>query len=182
MGMTSSAPMMLCKALKLTFSRATAHSGKGHMTRSSISRVMSNSVESGRATEAMPVNMMATAMRPGSRMVPKLAPAAAVMGLALPPMRGRMKVKTNRNSSGCMPTRSRKGTISRVSTRRSRRNRPQKALRKNVELLTQVPPCEADKDGFQARLGNGQVAQAVAGSSLHQQGQQAVGAGGNDAQ
>ena len=55
------------------FSMATAATGSGHMTRSSISRVMPNSCASGRATAAMPENMMATAMSPGRRTVEKLA-------------------------------------------------------------------------------------------------------------
>ena len=69
--------MMLCMALKQTFSRATAHKGRGHITRSSISRVMPNSDDRGSATAAIPENMMATAIRPGRMMVPKSAPAAA---------------------------------------------------------------------------------------------------------
>src|ERR1035437_1323319 len=185
MGITSRAAMMLCMALKQTFSRATAHRGSGHMTRSSISRVMPNSLESGSATPAIPENMMATAIKPGSRMVPKSAPPPTAMGLPLP-MRGRMKVKTKRNSSGCIPTRRMKGRNSRVSTRRSRRNRPRKDLRKipgwSSMLFTQVPPGEFDEDGFQAGLGNLQVAQAVGGGGLHQVRQQAVGAGGDDPQ
>ena len=99
--------MMLCMALKQTFSRATAHSGSGHITRSSISRVMPNSDESGSATAAIPENMMATAINPGRRMVPKSAPPPTAIGLPLP-MRGRMKVKTKRNNNGCIPTRSTK--------------------------------------------------------------------------
>ena len=66
------AAMMLCRAEKKIFSMATAATGSGHMTRSSISRVMPNSCARGRATAAMPENMMATAMRPGSRTVEKL--------------------------------------------------------------------------------------------------------------
>src|ERR1035437_3538076 len=225
MGITSRAAMMLCMALKQTFSRATAHKGSGHMTRSSISRVMPNSLESGSATAAIPENMMATAMRPGRRMVPKSTPdpdgpPPTAMGLP-PPMRGRIKVKTKRNSSGCIPTRRMKGRNSRVSTRRSRRKRPRKDL-KNIpglrccsgmgplgvrgfpgpkigtwgthlfpipcslfpasKLFTQVPPGEFDEDGFQARLGDLQVAQAVGGGGLNQIGEQAVGAGGDDPQ
>jgi len=118
---------MLCIALKQTFSNATAQSGSGHMTRSSISRVIPNSAESGSATAAMPENMMATAIRPGRITVPKSVPPAA-MGLP-PPMRGRMNVNTNRNSSGCIPTRSRKGMISRRSTLKSRANSPRNDLR-----------------------------------------------------
>ena len=68
---------MLCRALKHIFSTATAATGRGHMTRSSISRVMPNSCESGSATAAMPLNMMATAIKPGSRMVAKPLPLAA---------------------------------------------------------------------------------------------------------
>ena len=75
---TSSAASMLCSALKHIFSTATAVTGSGHMTRSSISRVMPNSCESGSATAAMPLNMMATAIKPGSRMVPKFPPLAAM--------------------------------------------------------------------------------------------------------
>ena len=99
------------------------------MTRSSISRVMPNSDDSGSATAAMPENMMATAIRPGRRTCqsPRRRPTA--MGLP-PPMRGRMKVKTNRNSSGCIPTRSRKGMELAGRTRKSRRNSPRKALKK----------------------------------------------------
>ncbi len=74
MGITSSAAIMLWMALKLTFSRATAHSGRGHITRSSISRVMPNSADSGRATAAMPENMMATAISPGRMMAPNPGP------------------------------------------------------------------------------------------------------------
>ena len=99
------------------------------MTRSSISRVMPNSLESGSATAAMPENMMATAINPGRRIVPKSAPPPTAIGLP-PPMCGRMKVKTNRKSSGCIPTRRRKGRNSRVRTRKSRRKRPRKALKK----------------------------------------------------
>src|ERR1700733_7245509 len=62
---------MLCRALKHIFSTATATTGRGHITRSSISRVMPNSCESGSATAAMPLNMMATAIKPGSRQVGK---------------------------------------------------------------------------------------------------------------
>src|SRR5271170_69557 len=69
--MMSRAARMLCKALKQTFSTATAATGRGHMTRSSISRVTPNSEASDRATPAMPLNMMATAIRPGSWMVAK---------------------------------------------------------------------------------------------------------------
>ena len=120
---------MLCMALKQTFSSATAQSGSGHMTRSSISRVMPNSDESGSATAAMPENMMATAISPGRMMVPKLGPPPDASGFP-PAMCGRMNVKTKRNSSGCMPTRSRKGMNSRVKTRRSRSKRPRNALKK----------------------------------------------------
>src|SRR5271166_3220343 len=129
MGRTKSAAMMLCIALKQTFSRATAHSGTGHITRSSISRVMPNSLDSGSATPAMPENMMATAINPGKRMVPKFAEPPPTIGMPLL-MRGRMKVKTKRNRSGCIPTRSIKGNNSRVITRRSRRNSPPNALKK----------------------------------------------------
>src|ERR1035437_7700736 len=185
MGITSRAAMMLCMALKQTFSRATAHRGSGHMTRSSISRVMPNSLESGSATAAIPENMMATAIKPGSRMVPKSAPPPTAMGLPLP-MRGRMKVKTKRNSSGCIPTRRMKGRNSRVSTRRSRRKRPRKDLRKIAGersiLFTQVPPGEFDEDGFQARLGDLQVSQTMGGGGLNQIGEQTVRAGGGDPQ
>ena len=45
--------------------------GSGHITRSSISRVMPNSCASGSATAAMPLNMMATAISPGSSTVLK---------------------------------------------------------------------------------------------------------------
>ena len=126
--------MMLCMAEKLTFSRATAQRGSGHITRSSISRVMPNSLESGSATAAIPENMMATAINPGSRMVPKSTPepdGPPPMAMGLPvAMRGRMKVKTKRKSSGCIPTRSRKGRNSRVRTRKSRRKSPRKDLKK----------------------------------------------------
>src|ERR1035437_6214426 len=67
MGISSRAAMMLCMALKQTFSRATAHKGSGHMTRSSISRVMPNSLESGSATAAIPENMMGTATEAGQK-------------------------------------------------------------------------------------------------------------------
>ena len=79
----------------------------------------------------MPENMMATAISPGKMIVPKSTPPPMppAMGLA-PPMRGKMKVKTNKNSSGCIPTRSRNGKNSRVSTRRSRKNSPRNAWKK----------------------------------------------------
>jgi hypothetical protein len=77
---------MLCMAEKTIFSMATAATGSGHMTRSSISRVMPNSCASGSATAAMPENMMATAIRPGRRTVPKLPPAMPGGGVqAAPP-------------------------------------------------------------------------------------------------
>jgi len=57
---------MLCSAEKQIFSIATAATGSGHITRSSISRVMPNSCASGSATAAMPENMIATAISPGS--------------------------------------------------------------------------------------------------------------------
>src|ERR1039457_2045496 len=189
MGITSSAATMLCMALKQTFSRATAHSGTGHMTRSSISRVIPNSDDSGSATAAMPENIMATAISPGRMMVPKstLAPPAAI-GLP-PPMRGRSKVNTNRNSSGCIPTRRRNGAISRLSTRRSRRNKPKNALKKIPEsrfeleeLFTQIPPREFDEYRFQTRFGNREIAQAKARSSVDQLGQKAVLRGSDHAQ
>src|ERR1035438_8883950 len=47
------------------------------------------------------------------------------------------------------------------------------------KLFTQVPPGEFAKDGFQARLGDLQVAQAVGGGGLHQIWQPAAGAGGS---
>ena len=64
---------------------ATAATGSGHMTRSSISRVMPNSCARGSATAAMPENMMATAMRPGSRTVEKALPAIAPVGFMAAP-------------------------------------------------------------------------------------------------
>uniref|UniRef100_E6QLA4 Uncharacterized protein n=1 Tax=mine drainage metagenome TaxID=410659 RepID=E6QLA4_9ZZZZ len=187
MGMTMSAATMLWRALKTIFSAATAATGMGHITLSSISRVMPNSVESGRATAAMPLNMMATAMRPGRRTVPKPGPAAEAMGLP-PAMRGMMKVKTKRKSRGCMPTRSRNGPSSRLSTRRSRRSSPRKALTKRerseigLGLFTQVSPGELDEDGFEAWLVDGDVAQAKAGGGLDEFGQEAFGTGGEEAQ
>ena len=72
---------MLCIALKQTFSTATAATGSGHITRSSISRVTPNSEARGRATPAIPLNMMATAMSPGKRMVAKFGPAPCDIGL-----------------------------------------------------------------------------------------------------
>lgn len=60
------------------------------MTQSSISRVMSNSLDSSRATAAIPENIMATAISPGKMMVPKFAPPPTEMGLA-PPMSGKIK-------------------------------------------------------------------------------------------
>ena len=90
---------------------------RGHMTRSSISRVMPNSCASGRATAAMPVNMMATAMRPGSRTVLKFMPAMEAVGfMARAAHVGMMKVKTKRKSSGFMQTRMTKGKSSRRRT------------------------------------------------------------------
>src|SRR5882757_390752 len=108
---------------------ATAATGRGHMTRSSISRVMPNSCASGRATAAIPLNIIATAIRPGSRTVLKFMPAIAAVGfIAAPPlMCGMIKVKTNRNSSGFMQTRITKGRSSRRKTCRSRKKSPAKA-------------------------------------------------------
>ena len=82
-GTTRAAASMLCSALKHIFSTATAVTGRGHMTRSSISRVIPNSCDRGSATAAIPLNMIATAIKPGSRMVAKLPPPAA-MGLPCP--------------------------------------------------------------------------------------------------
>jgi len=78
---------MLCTAEKTIFSMATAATGRGHITRSSISRVTPNSCASGSATAAMPENMMATAIRPGRSTVEKLPPAIAAVGFsAAPPL------------------------------------------------------------------------------------------------
>src|ERR1017187_504812 len=191
MGITSRAAIMLCMALKQTFSSATAHSGSGHITLSSISRVMPNSDDNGSATAAMPENMMATAMSPGRIIVPKSGPDPAARGL-LPAMRGRMNVKTKRKSSGCIPTLSTKGASSRISTRKSRRKRPRNGLRKipgpsrgsapfpvlsAFGLFTQVPPRQLDKDRLQAWLGDDQIAKPELAHSLHQIRKQRVGAG-----
>src|SRR5579859_1674118 len=181
---------MLCSALKQTFSSATAQIGTGHITRSSISRVMPNSLESGSATAAIPLNMIATAINPGSRIVPKLPPdpAAPPIMIGLPPaIRGMMKVKTKRNSSGCIPTRSTNGSSSRLSTRRSRRYKPQKAFRKEGFcsvwiLLTQVPPRQMDKDRLQAGFGDRDIAQAQPRAGLDHLGQHAIRAAGEDPQ
>ena len=102
------------------FSAATAHTGSGHITRSSISRVTPNSCASGSATAAMPANMMPTAINPGNSTVEKVAPfitPRAIGFIAAPPaMCGITKVKTKRNSSGFMPTRMANGSSSRRNT------------------------------------------------------------------
>jgi len=79
---------------------------------------MPNSCARGSATAAMPENMIATAIRPGSRTVEKPPPAIAAVGfIAAPPdMCGMMYVKTKRKSSGFITTRMAKGRSSRRRT------------------------------------------------------------------
>ena len=74
--------------------------------------------ESGSATAAMPENMIATAIKPGSSTVAKLTPAMGCVGfMAGPPvMCGITYVNTKRNSSGFMHTRTTNGNTSRRST------------------------------------------------------------------
>src|ERR1700721_712750 len=98
------AAITLCTAEKQIFSIATNGTGNGHMTRSSISRVMPNSCAGGGATAAMPENIMGTAMRPGRRTVEKALPAIAAVGFIAAPafMCGMTYVKTKRKSKGFM--------------------------------------------------------------------------------
>ena len=129
---------MLCIAEKITFSAATAHTGSGHITRSSISRVMPKSCAKGNATAAMPENMIATAIKPGSRIVPKPPLPAAIfaIGFRFEPLVicGITNVNTNRNSSGFMHTRIANGNNSRRSTYKSRRNNAANARAYIVEF------------------------------------------------
>ncbi len=161
------------------------------MTRSSISRVMPNSCARGRATAAMPENMMATAMRPGRRTVPKPPPPAEPMpavGLRLaPPIMWGMtigedeeeeqRVHGDANEEGDDLARehaevalhqaeegARVGhhfCVAAVGDRFAHGRILFCTLFAFSMLLTKVSSGETDEDGFEAGLGGGDVAQAV---------------------
>ena len=69
-GNTMSAASSACSAPNTIFWIATRLVGSGAIARSSISLLTLNSFTSGSATEDTPWNMIAKAMRPGSRIVP----------------------------------------------------------------------------------------------------------------
>ena len=73
--------------------------------------------------------MIATAINPGSSTVPNPPLPAIIPAMGLPPplICGITYVNTNRNSSGFIAIRIRKGAISRRNTRRSRSNNPANA-------------------------------------------------------
>ena len=97
---------------------ATAHTGNGAITRSSISRVNPNSCTSGSATAWIPWKMHAIAITPGTRMLensacPDCPPTPW-------PICGKTYVNTNTNSSGCMTVRRMNSTKFLRRTARSR--------------------------------------------------------------
>ena len=102
-GNTTNAAINPCTAPPRSLPPATAQTGSGAITRSSISRVNPNSWTSGSATAWIPWKMHAIAMTPGTRMLenvdsPWVPPTPW-------PICGKTYVNTNTNSSGCMTVR-----------------------------------------------------------------------------
>ena len=75
-GKTTAAAIGPWRAPEAIFSTATAHTGRGAITRSSISRVYPNSCTSGSATACTPWKTIAVATTPASSSVENAASAA----------------------------------------------------------------------------------------------------------
>src|SRR5438132_3840958 len=84
-GNTMSAARIAWMAPATIFSAATAQTGMGASTRSSISLVNDSSVTSGSATAWMPWKFMDMATRPGTRTVAKEIPTGTAEAKGLPP-------------------------------------------------------------------------------------------------
>ena len=126
-GKTTSAASKPWAAPDTIFSAATAHTGSGAITLSSISLVNPNSWTRGRATAWTPWNTIVVATTPAISSVEKAAWACDEPPMPSP-IFGNTYVNTNTSNSGCMMVRTANWPKFLRSTWRSRRSRARNAV------------------------------------------------------